>query len=113
MTIAVIKDGVCSDICEFYDLQTAQEFLNAGAWEGASNVVEKPAGYGIGDSYADGNWTAAADRIVEEPAEEAPVDKIAELKAENKTLTAKLTAASNQIEMLESCIIEIAQTVYA
>lgn len=108
MTIAVIKDTVCTDICEFADLDTAKAFLNAGAWQGATAVVELSEGFGIGDTYTDGTWTKQ-----EEPAEEAPVDKIAELEAENKTLTAKLTAASNQIEMLESCIIEIAQTVYA
>ena len=108
MTIAVIKDTVCIDICEFTDLDTANAFLKAGAWAGATAVIEPPEGYGIGDTYSDGVWQKC-----EEEAQEEPVDKLTELEAENKTLTAKLTAASNQIEMLESCIIEIAQTVYA
>lgn len=107
MTIAVIKDTVCSDVCEFADLDTAKAFLNAGAWQGATAVIELTAGFGIGDTYTDGVWTKR-----EETTEES-TDRLAELEAANKQLSAKLAAANNQLEMLESCVIELAQTVYA
>lgn len=108
MTIAVIKDALCTDVCEFADMDTANAFLQAGAWQGATAVIEPPEGYGIGDTYSDGVWQKR-----EETAREEPTDRLTELEVENRQLTAKLTAASTQIEMLESCIIEIAQTVYA
>ena len=50
MNIAVIKDGVCVNVCVFQDLKTAQSFLKANVWPGASEVLEAPDGYGIGDS---------------------------------------------------------------
>ena len=68
MNIAVIKDGVCVNVCVFQDLKTAQSFLKANVWQGASEVLEAPDGYGIGDSYADGVWTKVPSEDVDEPA---------------------------------------------
>lgn len=117
MNIAVIKDGVCVNVCVFQDLKTAQSFLKANVWPGASEVLETPDGYGIGDSYADGAWTKAPSERPEpvEPVEPEPTlsERLTAAEKQNKLLTAQLTAAGNQIEMLEGCVIELAQTVYA
>lgn len=40
-------------------------------------------------------------------------DRLASLEAENKTLTAKLSAAIESNSMLEECIVEMASVVYA
>ena len=108
MTIAVITNTTCTDVCEFADLQTALSFFAANVWAGATEVVELPEGYGIGDTLTDGVW---ARKTVTAPTTDE--DRIATLEAENKSLTAKMNAASTQITMLEDCIIEMAQTVYA
>lgn len=117
MNIAVIKDGACVNVCVFQDLKTAQSFLKANVWPGASEVLEAPDGYGIGDSYEDGEWTKAPSEQPEivEPMEPTPTlsERLAAAETKNKQLSAQLTAAGNQIEMLEGCVIELAQTVYA
>ena len=68
MTIAVIKDGVCINMYVFDDIVIARNFLAMNVWPGASEVLEAPDGYGIGDSYADGVWTKAPSEDVDEPA---------------------------------------------
>lgn len=114
MTIAVIKDGKCIHMCVFDDMVIARNFLSAGVWPGASDVLEAADGYGIGDSYADGVWTKAPSEKPE-PTEPTPTlsERLAAAETKNKQLSAQLTAAGNQIEMLEGCVIELAQTVYA
>lgn len=109
MTIAVITDTTCTNVCEFADLKTALSFFAANVWEGATQVVELPEGYGIGDTLTDGVW---AHKAAESTTDEE-TDRITALEEENKSLTAKMSAASTQITMLEDCIIEMAQTVYA
>jgi len=117
MNIAVIKDSMCINVCVFNDLETAYNFLKANVWPGASEVLEVPDGYGIGDSYVDGEWTKAPSEQPEivEPVEPTPTlgERLTAAEKQNKLLTAQLTAAGNQIEMLEGCVIELAQTVYA
>lgn len=117
MNIAVIKDGKCINMCVFDDMVIARNFLSAGVWPGASDVLEAADGYGIGDSYADGVWTKAPSEVPEpiEPMEPTPTlsERLAAAETKNKQLSAQLTAAGNQIEMLEGCVIELAQTVYA
>lgn len=117
MDIAVIKDNQCINVCLFNDLQTAQNFLAAGVWPGASEVLEAPEGYGIGDGYADGVWTKAPSETPKpvEPMVPTPTlsERLAAAETKNKQLSAQLTAAGKQIEMLEGCVIELAQTVYA
>lgn len=68
MNIAVIKDGVCINMCVFDDIVIARNFLAMNVWPGASEVLEAPDRYGIGDSYADGVWTKAPSEGVDEPA---------------------------------------------
>lgn len=68
MTISVIKDGVCINMCVFDDIVIARNFLAMNVWPGASEVLEAPDEYGIGDSYADGVWTKAPSEDVDEPA---------------------------------------------
>ena len=105
------------NVCVFQDLKTAQSFLKANVWSGASEVLEAPDGYGIGDSYANGAWTKAPSEQPEivELMEPTPTlsERLAAAETKNKQLSAQLTAAGNQIEMLEGCVIELAQTVYA
>lgn len=110
MTIAVITNTICTDVCEFADLKTALSFFAANVWTNATEVVELPEGYGIGDTLTDGVWTH---KTVVEPTTDAEPDRIAALEDENKSLTAKMNAANTQITMLEDCIIEMAQMVYA
>lgn len=42
-----------------------------------------------------------------------PEERIAELEAENKTLTAQVDALSGQIDFQEECIVEMANIIYA
>lgn len=68
MDIAVIKNGICINVCVFSDLATARNFLAMNVWPGASEVVEVTGGYGIGDSYVNGEWTKAPSEDADEPA---------------------------------------------
>ena len=56
MNIAVITKKICTDVAAFADLQTAELFLEQGAWPEADTVTELPDGYGIGDGYDKGKW---------------------------------------------------------
>ena len=117
MNIAVIKDGVCVNVCVFQDLKTAQSFLKANVWPGASEVLEAPDGYGIGDSYADGAWTKAPSEQPEpvEPVEPTPTlgERLTAAESKNKLLSAQVQAQSERVEFLEDCIAEMAMQVYA
>ena len=73
MNIAVIKDDWVINTAVFDDLQTAQQFLEAGVWGDADEVVELPAGYGIGDSYIGSNWIKDIPDDPEDEPEEPPV----------------------------------------
>lgn len=116
MNIAVIKDGVCVNVCVFQDLKTAQSFLKANVWPGASEVLEAPDGYGIGDSYADGAWTKAPSERPEpvEPVEPTPTlsERLTAAEKQNKLLSAQIKAQSERTEFLEDCIAEMATLVY-
>jgi hypothetical protein len=49
-----------------------------------------------------------------EPAEpESPVDPLEQLQTENKKLTAKIDTLTQSSQMLEDCIVEMAEIVYA
>ena len=116
MNIAIIKDGVCIDMCVFEAIQTAQEFLQGDVWPGASHALEAPDGYGIGDSYADGAWTKAPSKQPEpvEPVEPAPTlsERLTAAEKQNKLLSAQIKAQSERTEFLEDCIAEMATLVY-
>lgn len=114
MNIAIISNGKAVNAAIFADLQTAQSFFASGVWPEADAVIELPEGYGIGDSYdaQTGKWTKAPTQEEPEP-QPTLADRIATLENENKTLSAQLTAATNQLTIYEGCIIELAQTVYA
>ena len=56
MNIAVLNNGLCTQIAVFDDIETAETFLNLGVWPGATHVIEMSEGYGIGDTYIDGVW---------------------------------------------------------
>ena len=58
MNIAVIKTNICIDAADFESLYIANSFLESGVWPGADAVTPLPDGYGIGDSYHGGVWTA-------------------------------------------------------
>lgn len=111
MTIAVIKDGICIDVCLFEDLTIAKNFLAIGVWPGATAVLELPDGHGVGSSYDGEKWTKPEPETPN--TEQTLTERLAAAETKNKQLSAQLTAAGNQIEMLEGCVIELAQTVYA
>lgn len=61
MNIAIIKKGLVINGAVFDDLETAQSFRVNGVWAdiGADSIAELPEGYGIGDSYINGEWIKA------------------------------------------------------
>ena len=72
--------------------------LPDGAGPAAFGCKPLPPGKWIGDEY-DSDATQA--------------QRIAELEAENKTLKAKVSAQSEQMDFYEECIAEMASVVYA
>ena len=72
--------------------------LPKGADPAAFDCKPLPPGKWIGDEY-DSDATQA--------------QRIAELEAENKTLKAKVSAQSEQMDFYEECIAEMATVVYA
>ena len=53
--LAVIEDGVCTNVVVFPTLMMTQEFLVSGMLQGDA-VVELDEGFGIGDQYKNGTW---------------------------------------------------------
>jgi hypothetical protein len=56
MTIAILSNTIVTNTAIFEDFETAQQFLADGVWEDADDVQEPPDGFGINDSYIDGEW---------------------------------------------------------
>lgn len=59
MNIAIIEKNICIDVGVFDDLKTAREFLSFNIWPEADSVAILAEGFGIGDSYVDGEWIKA------------------------------------------------------
>ena len=53
MNIAIIKDNIVTNTCVFASLQQAQQFPFDS---NPDMIIELKSGYGIGDSYKDGEW---------------------------------------------------------
>jgi hypothetical protein len=70
MRIAIIKDTKCVNSAVFDDLETAEQFLEMGAFGEADEVAELPDGYAIGDTYESGEWS----KKPEPPVADVPVD---------------------------------------
>jgi len=68
MNIAIIKQTLCINTAVFPALSMAQQFLDRGMWD-ADDVQALPEGYGIGDSYIDGEWIKAPQPEQPEPPE--------------------------------------------
>ena len=68
VSAGIMKNGLCINAACFYDLETAERFLEKGVWPGADSVAVLPEGYGIGD-YCDGTtgtWTKREAEVSEE-----------------------------------------------
>lgn len=77
MNIGIIKDTICVNTAVFNDFETAQEFLINGAFpDNPDTVVELPDGYGIDDTYIDGEWVKklAPEPIIDRAAKYTELD---------------------------------------
>lgn len=86
MRIAIVENDVIANIIVVPD----------GADPSKFSGIELPEGLGIGDKLPP-----------------TPEERIAALESENKTLKAKITAQSEQMDFYEECIAEMASVVYA
>lgn len=74
MNIAILKDKNVTNTVVFDNFETAQEFFNNGVWPDTDDIMELPEGYGIGDSYIDGEWIKAPQPELPEPEPEPELE---------------------------------------
>ena len=97
MIIAIIKDNIVIDAAVFNDLELAKEFLENDVWPGADSVVELEDGFGIGDSYVDGEWERAPEP---EPPPEPMPDRLDIVEQTLKALAEAVEKLQESVEEL-------------
>ena len=88
--------------------------LQNGKYDGMPIVEELPDGDITDYLYIDGQYIHDPLPEPEQPVPApTPEERIAELEAENKTLTAQVDALSFQLDFQEECLVEMAGIIYA
>lgn len=95
-------------------IHSAWVVLPNGNYDGMPIVDTLPEGNLPDYLYINGEYVYDPLPVPEPPTPEpTPEERIAQLEAENKTLTAQVDALSGQIDFQEECIVEMANIIYA